>query len=735
MSKQEQLDKRFQDFIDTYGDYFDKDAPEIVVSNEYNNEDILIDQSKSGIPVRIKDSNPNSIELEYASFVNSTIEEVNLQNFKESLSIKESWIESSNILNLKAIDAKIMDSKFIETSIEMFDLHDVNVRDTSFNNTNLSFGEAKGSTWENVKFIQGEVSSVELDNAVLENVTFKDVEIENINFNNLKSISNVQFENCTFIDCTINSEHILEGKINLDEKSSESIKAAGNTITNQGAELESSKEIDSKNKERFFRLLTQLELFQEGPLSRQENDLLKATYSNEESYNIVFGLDDGSDQVYEVLYQGGEVKSLHPKNNELFEHLQTFHSHPDNIITDSNKSYLLSVSNGITRKIEEFEARKSDVLNTKPNSVRDFEKQLNQIFNEEEPVNRLKALNSFNSTLTERIEKYNKMEKILRDVHPRVKQVLEGKTYLPENDEAMKSLYQKFKNPEMFQSGAFKDLKTLKDVTTKIENLELQTVRKEGLEGELFKNPEQAIVMSRFDMTKPFQFDISSQESSYDGAANYFQKLVREQISEPKKIVEHYLTIRDSIQQASSVTYSNVDAIKLSEYAKRSLNEAIQVVEKAFEKEHPSYSELNLKVQNEVKYGERYEGEWIISETEKLAEPLKAISSLKSDEPISVLNLSSASNMSKEQNSYWKQKAEELIQFHVGRPIYSKDSDTPGIPDYSNAKKSLESIIDAERRNSPHLHPKLELKMMEYIENQETKQEKAEQKPLVEIER
>lgn len=524
---------------------------------------------------------------------------------------------------------------------------------------------------------------------------------------------------------------------------------------------------DIKKKEQFSRFINQLELFQNGPMTELDSDLLKASYTKETEYHVVFGVDfdnknygqrtgleSANHQIYDAVYKGGEIVSLHPENEALMEHLQTDKEHPYNIITENDKSYLLSFSNEFVKNIEEYHAIIDDLKSVRSDPASGFEQVLNDAMHKETPVERLESLRNMIQEISKSTDKFARMDQILLDVHPVMKEIVENNDFREEVQSDMERLYRKFNNPELFTQGKFSELRVLREVATQLTSLEMQNVRYQGLEGQLFKNPEQAVIFSRFDEMKPFKLSVSAEPTNYQGASNFFETLNKEAINDPKEIVQHYAKIVDSISHYEEISnYTKVDMVRLSDYAEQALQETSKVLEVSFEKDYPASPEIDLTLKSEIDFNEKYEGQFKIEEAYEKIEPILAIAKLPKDQDLSILNIASSDKLNWEEKEFWNKKAIEMIQNHAGRPFQvSPEKTEQGIfkIDYSNVKQSLEQLKDSHFRNNSFGQPRIENQMLAYInklekeqgplkeveQKQEQKQEaKQEKKQLVEMER
>lgn len=701
----------------------EKTVESIKVSGKFIENELLIEHGSNGIPFTIRDFQSPNLIIEQSSLVNSIIENVNIH---ESLMITDSWLENNSFKDLKADELTIEQSKVLRTNFTNIHASDIFIDQTIFDESEIIGGDLSKSYWDDIKFRDGTIAYTDLEQARFTNVEFVNTHFHSIDFNKIDTLENVSFKECIFEECELDLEQFINKGISLDQLSKSSMQK-----DRYQKDIEDiQKDIKKAKQERFLRLLAQVEIHQEGPYSSNDVDILRATYKEDMRYNIVFGL-DSPDQVYNAVYQGGDLIRLQPQNEDLFYELSRDYSYPSNTIINKDKSYILSVSNDFTKKIEEFKSIKSELAATKNNFVQTFENNLNEILKKDNPVDRLHGINDLRKDLNFTGTQHQKLKELLNEIRPTFNEIIDNKTYRPEFESEMQRAYKPFKNPNLLEKDSVNAYRSLDVLTSNIANLEMQTIRQEGLEGTLFKLPEQAVIFSRFDVQKPFHTSVNNSLYEYSGPSKYLEKLIQHQITEPTKIVEHYLSIHDSIENSSEQVYSNIDKSVLSKYAIQAVKEANKTIESEMSKVHPEYSKVPF--QNI----ESHEASEIIEETKKQADMFRAVPKIEKGEPISIFSIVNTPNLNNEQEEYWNHQAEELIKNQTGISLSSNLKSELKQANFKKVINSIEKTIDAEIRNHPLKQPKLEMQMLEYVKSLEPAQIKKQEKKqqFVEIER
>lgn len=701
----------------------EKTVESIKVSGKFIENELLIEHGSNGIPFNIRDFQSPNLIIEQSSLVNSNIENVNIH---ESLMITDSWVENNAFKDLKADELTIEQSKVLRTNFTNIHASDIFIDQTIFDESEIIGGNLSKSYWDDIKFRDGTIAYTDLEQARFTNVEFVNTHFHSIDFSKIDTLENVSFKECIFEECELNLEEFINKGISLDQHSKSSI--LKDRYQKDIADIQN--DIKKAKQERFLRLLAQVEIHQEGPYSSNDVDILRATYKEDMRYNIVFGL-DSPDQVYNAVYQGGDLIRLQPQNEDLFSELNRDYSYPSNTIINKDKSYILSISNDFTKKIEEFKSIKSELAATKNNFVQTFENNLNEILKKDNPVDRLHGINDLRKDLNSTGTQHQKLKELLNEIRPTFNEIIDNKTYRPEFESEMQRAYKPFKNPYLLEKDSVNAYRSLDVLTSNIANLEMQTIRQEGLEGSLFKLPEQAVIFSRFDVQKPFHTSVNNSLNEYSGPSKYLEKLIQHQITEPTKIVEHYLSIHDSIQSSSEQVYSNLNESVLTKYAIQAVKEANRTIESEMNKIHPAYSNIKFEINGNPEPHEIFEA------TKKHAEMYKAVTKVEKEEPISIFSIVKAPNLTNEQKQYWTQHAEELVKTQTGISLEPNLKSELKQSNFKEAINNIEKTIDAERQKQPHKYPKLEMQMLEYVKSLEPTEFKQQEKKqqLVDIER
>lgn len=483
-----------------------------------------------------------------------------------------------------------------------------------------------------------------------------------------------QWENMNFLeDLTMEERSYYKSLQSLHEKSQREL----DDSWVWSGEKTSDQLVIEKEKQ-FKSFINQLELLQTSPLSRRDSDILKATYSPEKEYNVVFGIHfsnktsdlpeellSANNMIFGAVYKGGDIVSLQPEHEALFKHLQTQKGHPENILTQLDKSQLLSISNEVTRELDEYKFLNRELFFTRKGEVRQFDHELTLSIQVKDPVERLNRLQELCEKTNKAFQKMERLSEISQKVQPIVEKIIATEEYRSNLDYQMEQLAEELKTPKAYRMGHVRQLELLKDVVEKITSIDFQEIRKHGLENDLYSNPEQGVIVSSFHVEKPFSFQQSADRGEYRGASNFFKQLQSEQVSDPKEIVGHYLKIQESIYQfTDTFRRSDVDLIELSEYARTSFREAVNVVERELKKSNGAFSTLNLHLKETVSHEqpEQYEGMWVIEEIKEKSQLLSAVNKLERDQPITIQALANLKGLDKEQSAYWTQKGVEMTQ-------------------------------------------------------------------------
>jgi len=616
-----------------YGFNIPNDLEPVFISGQLGGSGLEIEQKHSGIPIVMTKFNAENLTFDYLSIENSVLQNVNVE---DTFLISESEIAKNKFINIRADELSIEQTKInasrfeeIYTSNSFFD--GVTIKDSEF-----EFCDLKQSNWNSVKIKDSSFKQVELSKAAFSKVEFENVYFENVDFNKIAEFKQVSFKECKFKDCQIDRQKMLENDINFDEHS---LKGTNNSMGLQPKE------------ERFKQFLNQMSVFQEGAYTDADIEVLKATYDDEQVYEVVFQ-SKSDEQLYKASYCSGHFIKLQPENEKIENSLNTFNHHPQNILTDIDKTHIFSITNDVTRQMEQFKSMLQDAGETKLSNENAFDNKFNAAIEQENPVNKINALMDVKQNIREALSISKQLDQLHETVYPYVEKVLNSS--LREGTENAVSV--ELKPFTVYEKGkeTFNDhIKKIDRLSSDVINLELQNVRAKGIEkmlgDSLFKNTDQIIMMANFDKEKPFNNAVSDNLKKFNGINNYMGELVENQIKEPQKIIQHYVKISNSCLDYLQMNYTDVNKSKVFEYAKDSLDKAKAVLDKELSKGKDSYKPLVFSIQTN-------------DELKNVGINLKAVTLLKANEEITFEKVIGNPNINDKQKEYWEGQLSQQIE-------------------------------------------------------------------------
>lgn len=474
-------------------------------------------------------------------------------------------------------------------------------------------------------------------------------------------------------------------------------------------------------KEKFFKLLDDIDLHQLEPRRELDMEILKETFTNDRENHVIFQLDFNDDEygertglgdarniIFDAVYKNGTIHTLTPEHDKLFNHLKDNERYPDNILTQSDKSWIMSISNEVITDISEYRQLVSELSKDGTNELRSHEVELSEAIQKRDPVERLKALQSLGASVEKTFEKINRMAELIRVLKPTLEPLQETFKSKDTISQDFQNIYSELRYPELLKNGKIASFQTMRDVVKRIPSIDFQEIRKDGYASldRLYKNSEQATLVKIFDDSKPFKFDVTSTESNYKGTMSFIKELQSNVIQEPKAIVAHYLSIQESIQTYNEVNrYSTVDMLELTEYSREALKEAVKVIHDELAKDYPSYSKITSKpFESEI----------------ELAELLKPIPKLPLDKEISILNIANSEKLTDKQKDFWNQNARAMIEDYTEREI-KVDNLSKVILGVNEAKDYLQKSIESIQKYGGDL--RIEEKMLEQLNKWQQKEQ------------
>jgi hypothetical protein len=502
-----------------------------------------------------------------------------------------------------------------------------------------------------------------------------------------------------------------------------------------------------KKRDSFFRVLNQVEVFQNG-VEPETNDILKASYTPESEYKITFKEND-NDRIYQLTYEGGEIKGLVPENEAVMDKLTN--SPSDYFLTDNTKTSILNVSNtflleqeSITQKINTREQMKNDYF--------EVEKAVKEIVHSTDTLEVYNRSKEVTNKLKLLIERDNELVEDLY-VHESRTSALDSSFLRDENkDEILLELHELHNKVEPIGFG-LNELEQTQQWLEVASNSAFNELRETNRLNEVFKGKEEIVqVLENTNSDAPFirGFEERIETAVLDKGKSYVTDLtVNYQVTEPHDKIRHHLMNYYSNQDFANRPYSYFNLEEQNKVYQKSydaLDKAISIFNENMAKNEHSNYQINQEDYIKV-YGGNKEAAY--QEMKSLVYPAMLI---KDD--LNVFKMGDASTSHTiQQRDYWDKTALVAIERYVQtntdirKPkeyqytdildvhgttqhiLSSYDERTPAqeVMLEHNLKK-ISEITDALKRNvtelntnSPQIDTKEQREMINFMETYENK--------------
>ncbi|MCM3405522.1 hypothetical protein [Cytobacillus oceanisediminis] len=439
-----------------------------------------------------------------------------------------------------------------------------------------------------------------------------------------------------------------------------------------------------KRRDKFYRLINRIEVFQEEGISPEESDFLKATYHFDEPYKIIFRTNDDS-RMYEATYKGGDLVRLIPSNEQLFEGLQE--GYLDDL-ADREKTTIIKVSNP-TVEIEESIIQK--INQPAPYSISSLSSvELNEILLKNDPVEIHKSLNVFNKKVEVLLEMENSLYHSLEEYSQKTKELESHPQLREEYKEEVLLKVDEFNHWLENTVDRLNTLENLKSLTQVVSNINYQTIRESNRLSELYFDKDNfnelndsIKLMNELNPEYPLQRGFEQrfeEEQQAHGPAFALSLAMNHQITDPKEQVKLHLLNYKGIQEYINQPYLNIDKHEINtlrNLSYQSLDRAVKVVNKEFELNH----EANVSVNNSLVILSSEENQDLKQKSyDALYEQLKPIPMMQA-EKINIFNIAEASlNHNSKVTDYWHQETLKMVDNYVMTNTDYQSQDNNYIP-------------------------------------------------------
>ena len=420
----------------------------------------------------------------------------------------------------------------------------------------------------------------------------------------------------------------------------------------------------------FYRLINRIEIFQKS-ISSDESDLLKATYSPDEDYKITFYTNHDS-RLYEATYTGGELVRLIPENDDLFTSIKG--KARDELATP-DETTILKVSNPT---IELDESIVQQINAPFPSATTN---ELNDILLNENPVDLQQELTEYGKRLELYLESEKELLQTLETFSERTKDLEEHPQLREETKEDVLLKVDEYNHLLELSIDRVNELEQRQSFIKVLSNVNYQSIRQDMLLESYYLDdanytdvtlPVKAI--GNLDPSIPMQrgFEQRFEEEQKRGASFALSLALNHQINDPKEQLKlhlnNYRNIQDMINQPYQ-PFGNEQLFNLREFATESINRAIEVVNKEFQKNH----QLDIKFNRSI----GFVPDIVDKSNEEAYKLLRPVAMLQEKE-INLFNITEQSSGYESQTySHWhKESLKAIDNYLMTNTDYSSLKDT-----------------------------------------------------------